>query len=173
MGCPGVKKPVTNMRFAVMGLKSWVAVSVCGLSLVASAKTPNLPPISLPKPAHGAAAIQALGGQLPAVANAYGLTEEKLRERFSHDRHLHVDKHGRLFYADDFELPEGAATATESAAAASVPLSDTFLLHRKPGAEGVFFLGSDVYVRSGRAWAACYNGGTPINCPWWDIDANP
>src|ERR1043166_3696202 len=163
------------MRFKFCGL----LVCLCSFSLLASAaerirpSSPEFPSVSLPEHVHGAAAIQALGGQLLSVAKAYGMTEEKLRDRLLHDRHLHVDKHGRLFYADDFELPEGAATATEPAAAASVPLSDTFLLHSKPGAKRVIFLDFDGYVMSGNAWAAGYNGGSPINCPPWDIDGDP
>src|SRR5205814_3122687 len=103
----------------------------------------------------------------------YGSTADQLRQRFLQDRTLGVDRKGRLFYADDFELPEGATTASGAVASALAPLTDTFLLHSKPGSKRVIFLDFDGHVMSGNAWTAGYNNGNPINCPPWDIDGDP
>ncbi len=54
--------------------------------------------------------------------------------------------------------------------AALFPLSQTFLLHSKPGASKIIFLDFDGHTLSGNAWAATKNGGADIIAPPWDTD---
>src|SRR5213082_2167878 len=73
----------------------------------------NLAPgLSLPGILHGAAAIDALGQNLPAVALAYGHTPDELRGLLQSDSSLHVDQKGRLLYVDD-GVPEATAPQTQ------------------------------------------------------------
>lgn len=136
---------------------------------------PSFPQLDLGKHAKGERAIEALGTRLPEIANAYALTSDDLKERLRRDKHLGVDRHGRLFFSDEFEIPQEATTASVVAAGATTPypLDQTFLLHSKAGALRVIYLDFDGYVMSGTAWNSGYNGGNTINCPAWDIDGNP
>src|SRR5205823_1689886 len=133
-------------------------------------------PITLPATTRGEQAIQALGEHLPAVAQAHGKTVEELTDLLGRDHTLTVDRHGRLFYADEsLPLPEAAA-ALESgmvAAAVSYPLDQTFFLHSRPGAKKIIYLDFNGYVLTGTAWNAEYNAGQPINCPPFDFEGGP
>ncbi len=133
-------------------------------------------PITLPAAARGEQAIQALGEHLPAVAQAHGKTVEELTDLLGRDHTLTVDRHGRLFYADEsLPLPE-LATALEIgtvAAAVSYPLDQTFFLHSRPGCKRIIYLDFNGHVLTGTAWNAGYAGGQPINCPPFDFEGGP
>lgn len=138
------------------------------------------PALSLPAPASGSAALDALGVHLPAVAKAYGLTGAQLAYRLRADGHLVVDRHGYLFYNEAPLEGFGTAGATGAAAlsapvgaAAPAPLEDTFRLHSLPGAQRVVYLDFDGHLLSKCAWTQGYNGGADIVAPPWDIDGDP
>jgi len=132
----------------------------------------------VPSRVFGASAISALGGDLPAVAQAHGLTAAELSERLLTDRHLGVDREGHLFFADP-SLPAppagGPVSDAIAASAALAPLSDTFLLHSRPGAKQIIYLDFDGHTLSRTAWNnyKAANGGRDIICPPWDIDGQP
>src|SRR6266702_1249820 len=133
-------------------------------------------PITLPAAARGEQAIQALGEHLPAVALAHGKTVEELTDLFGRDHTLTVDRHGRLFYADeDLPLPKPAAALDSGtvAVAASYPLDQTFFLHSRPGAKKIIYLDFNGHVLSGTSWNANYTGGQSINCPPFDFEGGP
>ena len=91
--------------------------------------------MALPASASGDAAVDALGLQLPAVANAYGWTPAQLTARLTQDASLNVDKSGYLFYKDP--APSAAQLAAAALQApvplALQPLANTFTLHSLPG----------------------------------------
>lgn len=132
---------------------------------------PRFPKLTLRGIAKGEAAIQRLGQHLPDVALNYGHTPDELRGMLRSDHTLHVDETGRLLYIEDAEPgmePEQAlAVNAPSALVASVPLTETFLLHSRPGAKRVIYLDFDGHVLTGTAW----NSGT-IDCPAWSLDAD-
>src|SRR6266487_4059766 len=133
-------------------------------------------PITLPAAARGEQAIQALGEHLPAVAQAHGKSVEELTDLLGRDHTLTVDRHGRLFYADEaLPLPKPAATLDSStvAAAASYPLDQTFFLHSRPGAKKIIYLDFNGHVLSGTAWNAEYAAGQSIICPPFDFEGGP
>jgi hypothetical protein len=53
------------------------------------------------------------------------------------------------------------------------PLSQTFLLHSKPGSTRTIYLDFDGHTISGTAWNDTLNNGNDIVAPPWDIDGNP
>lgn len=127
----------------------------------------SFPKLTLGERANSSRAIQLLGSRLPSVAQAYGISATTLHHRLLTDRTLHVDASGRLHYVE--EAPTTLAAPQPQQALA--PLTDTFLLHSKPGASKTIYLDFNGHVLTGTAW----NVGTsdPINAPAWTTDADP
>ena len=105
----------------------------------------------LAAPAHGKAAVQALGDDLDVAASRGGLSAGRLRELLTSDTSAWVDRSGRLFYVDrDHADPvDAAAPATEAAA---FPYADSFRLHSRPNATRKVFLDFDGHQVSDTAW---------------------
>ncbi|GAA4013433.1 hypothetical protein [Actimicrobium antarcticum] len=99
----------------------------------------------------GSDAIAALGGHLDAVAQWYGMSNTEFRQMLLTDNSVHLDRKGRVLHIDE-ELVKGQAngttmaTTTVNASIATTtgtspfPLSETFLLHSKPGSSRVLYL---------------------------------
>ncbi|GAA4013426.1 hypothetical protein [Actimicrobium antarcticum] len=99
----------------------------------------------------GSAAIAQLGGHLDAVAQWYGMSNTEFRQMLLTDSSVHIDRKGRVLHIDQ-ELAVGLkngsvmATTTVSTSVAAAggaspfPLSETFLLHSKPGSTRVLYL---------------------------------
>ena len=148
----------------------------------ASAETSDL--VELPRNYKGQEAIDFLGNKTAKVAQAHGLTQEKLKQMLLLDDTMRVDGNGLILYVDHTadpqpELPVGkgaalpvAAGATTSGAA--VPIASTanpanaFLLHSKPGASKTIYLDFDGHSAQGTAWSA-----STISAPAYDLTGNP
>jgi hypothetical protein len=132
------------------------------------------PYLNLGQTTRGNSAIQALGTHLPEVAQAYGMTAEQLTQRLQTDHHLRVDRNGRLFIEDQFEMAFGTSSVNDNppVAAAAIPLEETFKLHSKPGANRVVYLDFDGHILSGTAWNQNYNSGQDINCPPFSFEGD-
>jgi PKD repeat protein len=146
-----------------------------GASLTARAEPPS--GIQLPAPAKGAAAIAALGKDLPAVAKAYGLEAQELATKFQLQPSLGVDTSGALvFECGDkaLELPSGGMSTTSSLTQISSGSTvDAFKLHSLPGASRVIYLDFDGHTTSGTVWNSGYTGGAPIVSTPFDQDGDP
>jgi PKD repeat protein len=132
----------------------------------AQSQRPDLPVLQLGAPQRGAAAIQALGSHLPAVAAHHRMSAERLTQILQQDKTAWIDKHGKLFYVEEF-VQSGTATTASATTAAALDLSQTFLLHSKPGAARVIYLDFNGHTVSNTAW----NSGT-INAEAFDTDGN-
>lgn len=135
-----------------------------------------MPDLRLRGGERGEEAIQSLGARLPEVAAHYRKSEAELRAVLRRDRSLRLDPRGRLNYlCEGLVAPvvTGQTNLDAGPAAALFPLSQTFLLHSKPGSNRKIFLDFDGHTMSGNAWTAGYNGGTNIIAPPWDTDGNP
>jgi PKD repeat protein len=144
------------------------AVSAAPADAAAKSQRPALPNLQLNGPLRGAAAIQALGAQLPDVAAHHRLSAERLTQILQQDRTAWIDRRGKLFYIEEF-APVGADSGTANATtAAALDLAQTFLLHSKPGAQRVIYLDFNGHSVSNTAW----NSGT-INAEPFDADGNP
>jgi PKD repeat protein len=159
--------------------------SACGMALVlgllcVSAEAVAQPPDSRPAfpsirmqgHTRGPQAVNELGNRLPEVAAHYRMTPGRFAEILQKDPHAWLDKGGRLLFKDEFPpLPANGAAASAvgtAQAAALYPISDTFLLHSKPGSQRVIYLDFNGYTATGSAW----NAGT-INAPAFDMDGIP
>jgi hypothetical protein len=128
--------------------------------------------LTLPQNAQGAAAIQALGTHLPAVAQAYGLDPQKLVTLLQTQPSLAVDRSGALHFVcsglalqpgTTLTVQEGTATSVSLAnATGSTDASDAFRLHSLPGCTRVIYLDFDGHVTSGTSWNSSYAGGADI-----------
>ncbi|MGN6644258.1 MAG: autotransporter-associated beta strand repeat-containing protein, partial [Verrucomicrobiota bacterium] len=135
---------------------------------------PAFPPgLQLRDKLHGEAAIEAMRNELPAVAAFYRKTPEQLEKLLRQDNSLWVDRNGRLFYVCDLTAPATADTNVAPSVAEIAPLSQTFLLHSRPGSTKTIFLDFDGYTISGTQWNTAYNSGADIVAPPWDTDGNP
>jgi autotransporter-associated beta strand protein len=135
-----------------------------------------MPEVRVPHGLAGEDAIQALGEHLPAVAAHHRQSVEELRATLRRDHALRLDGRGRLFYVcEGLAVPPNAASDTNSTppVAQIFPLSQTFLLHSKPGANRVIYLDFDGHTLADNAWVDNNNGGASIVAPPWDTDGNP
>src|SRR5687767_2009161 len=111
---------MNKVRFSSSKYKLLVqAIAVIVSQLVVSAGPDkgaghsNFPNITLPEPARGQKAVQALGAHLPNVAKAYGLGVAELQSLFASDDTLAVDRAGRLHFVEP--TVEAAGLASEPA----------------------------------------------------------
>lgn len=123
----------------------------------------------------GSAAITALGGNLSTVAAQYGRTTNQLVELLNRDPEVHLAANNKLVYICTHTPPatNNAGSAGKPAPQQLFPLSQTFLLHSKPGSTKTIYLDFDGMTISGTAWNADFNGGADIVAPPWDIDGSP
>jgi PKD repeat protein len=143
------------------------ATAVNAAPPAAKSQRPDLPPgLQLAAPQRGAAAVQALGAFLPAVAAHHRMSAERLTQILQQDRTAWIDRRGKLFYVEEF-VQAGTATTASASTAAALDLNQTFLLHSKPGASRVIYLDFNGHTVSNTAW----NSGT-INAEAFDTDGN-
>lgn len=147
--------------------------------VVAQTELPAQPNIQLPKKLQGKAAIEALGAQLPAVAAAHGMSEERFKEILLNDGTSWIDTTGRLFYVEspsselEQNLAAGASGVTQASPGTVVlDLSKTFFLHSRPGANRVIYLDFTGDSISGTAWNNNF-GKTFIDAQPFDLNGNP
>jgi hypothetical protein len=121
---------------------------------------------------NGDAAVKALGGSLPQLAAAHGMTPSQLTEKLEHDPTLYITPDGRLIYLEALgdstpSTPSMRLTPKSSLAAVTSAPTDVFALHSRPGSKKVIYLN--------------FQGGTvtfpPANLstvyPPFDMDGDP
>lgn len=114
----------------------------------------------------GSAAVARLGDRLADVAGKHGRSPADLRHDLETDPTLKVDATDRLLYVEP-TVPAGAP-APATPLSTTIPDSDTFLLHSRPGANRVIFLDFDGHLLSGTAW----NSGAGGDCYAEPFDNN-
>ena len=135
--------------------------------------------VKLPENHQGQAAIDYIGGDLPNIAEKYGLTPEKLEKLFLTDNTVRIDNNKQIFYIDnEVGKQEGkpmvdgtAATATTNPSvpiASLASLSNAFKLHSKPGASKTIYLDFDGHTATGTAWST-----STIIAPAYDLGGDP
>ncbi len=141
----------------------------------AAKRKPPFPAMKLRARAHGENAVKALGNRLPEVASWYRMSPRKLARMLRRDRHAWLDKQGRVFYMDEFpaapEAAETIAANVDLTSTSTIPYSETFKLHSRPGANRVLFLDFDGHSVSGSRWNV--GASDPINFPAFSRDSDP
>ena len=122
------------------------------------------------RPAHGRAAVEMLGDRLPEAARRNGMAPERLREILVEDSSAGLDGDARLVYEEPARA-EGAAASTTAEAAALAPLSQSFLLHSRPGSQHTIYLDFDGHDLTDSVWTDSYGVATGLH-PAWSLDTN-
>lgn len=139
----------------------------------------NSAPVQLPANARGAAAISALGSHLPTVAQAYGLSAQRLTTLLQTQPALGVDRDGLLNFVCEAPpasalAPQNATTATSSSSGTvSAATADALHLHSFPGAQRVIYLDFDGHTTSGTQWNKSFTGDSAIQSAPFDVDGSP
>ena len=163
--------PIVGLALVFAIASFFVATSKAHSANGAAIGKKDFPVIQLDEPVNGNAAVNALGGKLPDLAEYYGYeSTAEFARALRTDSTIWLDKTGRLFYVEPtFEDAEGDATDTRAPAA--YPLVDTFKLHSKPGSSRVIYLDFDGHVTTNTAWNSSY-GATITSPPYGDTDPN-
>lgn len=116
-----------------------------------------------------------LGSRMGEVATWYGKSDAEFRQMCRDDHSMRADKEGHLHYAcSGLVVPADAATgASATVTQQSYPLSQTFLLHSRPGGSKVIYLDFNGHTTSGTSWNSSYSGGGSLTTPPYDIDGAP
>ena len=138
----------------VAGLGLLLVVPACAGALASGASgASGAPPGGtsrlLDAPAHGRAAVEALGADLDVAAGRSGMSAVTLRELLAADRTAWVDETGRLFYVEPDQAVAPTAPPTEAAA---YPYAASFTLHSRPTATRKVFLDFDGHRVQSSAW---------------------
>jgi len=158
---------MTTMRRVMIGLIVVSSMANASVGLAAPsdgrARGPKLN-FADAKRKHGHDAIRAIGDRLPEVAQYHGMRPERLKALIEQDYDLWVTDDSDLLYiceglaCPDHPLAEPAPSTNgpHSSFDAPYPLTQTFLLHSRPGATKTIFLDFDGYAISNSVWE---NGG--------------
>ena len=170
------------MRFRflpVQGTLRFCCVATVLLSFHASASAQPQSNQRFPGTFRGPAAIKALGSELPAVAQAHGISAEKLTKLLEHND-LAVDQFGALLSICDGMAVANSALQVAPGAAAGPAITvlnsggtDATRLHSLPGAQRVLFLDFDGHTTSGTRWNTNMTGGANIVSQPFDLDGVP
>jgi PKD repeat protein len=153
------------------------------LSLVASAQTNHrgeaFPQQNFGRNSRAAEIPVLLGSKLPEIAAWYSQTEKELKDMCQKDKTLRMDRQGRLHYVCEGLLPlqnavvKGTtATGGTTSPSGTLSVTDTFLLHSKPGASKVIYLDFDGHTTSGTSWNSSFTGGANIVTPPYSADSD-
>ena len=131
---------------------------------------------SLPREGRGAEIPGLLGGRLPQVAAWYDRTDAELRDLCQKEKNLRMDRQGRLHFVCEGLLPLQNAVANAETTGTTIPsgpfdVSQTFLLHSKPGASKVIYLDCDGHTTTGTSWNSNFTGGASIVTPPYSTDS--
>ncbi len=152
-----------------------LGAAFAGLALIASsaasAGAQGAPEGDPPGFARAEAALARLGNQLPAAAQASGMTVAQYRSVVLNDPSVAVNQDGEIAYFD--EIAPGEVDTTGEAISAAPPTTDAvFQLSSLPGAEKTIYLDFDGHITEGTTWNASYDVATIVSPPF-DIDGDP
>ena len=152
-------------------------LSACGLAALTLASATSAQQVQnprleapLPEAVQGRAAIQSLGTRLADVARDNGMSAAELADELLRDHTLWIDGSDRLFYVD--EAPPASPDDTFDPTIfgidpPSIPTSEAFLLHSRPGADHVIYLDFDGHHSVNNSW------GHNIMFPAFDTNGDP
>jgi hypothetical protein len=123
----------------------------------------------LDEPAHGRAALAALGDDLSVAAARNGSSAQQLRDLLLEDRTAWLSSRGELFYKEPVssEPPAGSAEVQRAA----FPYAETFSLHSNPGSQRTIFLDFDGATVKDTWWNDSYPA-TGTTHPAWTLDGD-
>lgn len=89
------------------------------------------------------------------------------------DKHMRLDATGRAHYVCQTLPAQVGPDTTPYTSTALYPLSQTFILHSRPGAAKVIYLDFTGHITTGTSWNTTYAAGADITTPAFDTDGSP
>ena len=129
----------------------------------------------LAEPAHGQAAVSALGDDLALAAARNGMTSSRLTSLLASDATAWLNSAGQLYYVEPAsprtDVTAGGSATSTVAASTPYPLDQTFALHSQPGSTRTIYLDFDGQTVSGSIWND--NSSLPAGFyPGWSTDGD-
>jgi len=158
---------MSMMRSVMAGVIFFASVLTVSVGLAAKpeerVKGPKLG-FSDTKRKRGPDAIKAIGNRMSEVARHHGMSQERLKDMIEKDHDLWVTEDSDLLYiCEGLDCPDHApaeqapsTNGINSSFDVPYPLTQTFLLHSKPGATKTIFLDFNGHTVSNSVWE---NGG--------------
>ena len=101
------------------------------------------------------------------------LEVEPFKKAARTDKHMRLDREGRALYVCEALPTQVGPDTTPYTSTALYPLTQTFLLHSRPGAAKVIYLDFKGHVTTGTSWNTTYAAGADITTPAFDTDGSP
>ncbi len=98
---------------------------------------------------------------------------EPFKKAARSDKHMRLDRDGRALYVCEALPAQVGPDTTPYTSTALYPLTQTFLLHSRPGAAKVIYLDFTGNVTTGTSWNSTYAAGADITTPAFDTDGSP
>jgi PKD repeat protein len=98
---------------------------------------------------------------------------ESFKKAARSDKHMRLDRDGRALYVCQAMPIQVGPDTTPYTSTALYPLTQTFLLHSRPGAAKVIYLDFTGNVTTGTSWNSTYAAGADITTPAFDTDGSP
>jgi len=98
---------------------------------------------------------------------------ESFKKAARSDKHMRLDRNGRALYVCQAMPAQVGPDTTPYTSTALYPLTQTFLLHSRPGAAKVIYLDFTGNVTTGTSWNSTYAAGADITTPAFDTDGSP
>ncbi len=98
---------------------------------------------------------------------------ESFKKAARSDKDMRLDCEGHALYVCKAMPTQVGPDTTPYTSTAVYPLSQTFLLHSRPGAAKVIYLDFNGHVTTGTAWNSTYAAGANITTPAFDTDGSP
>ena len=98
---------------------------------------------------------------------------ESFKKAARSDKDMRLDCEGHALYVCKAMPTQVGPDTTPYTSTAAYPLSQTFLLHSRPGAAKVIYLDFNGHVTTGTAWNSTYAAGANITTPAFDTDGSP
>lgn len=118
-------------------------------------------------------AEKATGPQRDSAAAQSGVSRAEFDRACANHKHLYLDKANRAHFICLGDQALVGPDTTPYTASANQPLTNTFLLHSRPGAAKVIYLDFNGHTTTGTSWNAAYAGGADIVTPAFDLDGSP
>ncbi len=122
-----------------------LAVPMAGAQLGAVAD-----PFAPPGAFRGAAALEERAADLSRIAARNSMTRDELVELLQEDDSVWIDASGRVIYVDPWFVDGDSGEST--VAEGTIPLSQAFQLHSRPGADHVIYLDFDGHHSVNNSW---------------------
>lgn len=128
---------------------------------------------ALGAPRNSQQAGQATAKDRAVAAQQAGVGSTEFNRAAVVHKHLHLDKGKRALFACEGLAAQVGPDTSPYTATALYPLTETFVLHSRPGAAKVIYLDFDGHTTANTPWNSGVNANVNIVTPAFDLDGDP